>query len=449
MHICGHFYKAGRDVVASIYWRVRCLRMGRLRILAMSDVHGKEDIVDKFIEWVKKDSVSYDIVIAAGDIGNPQRPGSMCRILGKIARALQRPVYYVKGNWDVEEDCVSPQVFNLDATGPVFFNDIALIGHGRRAEPFKLDRQAKAIILVTHYPPFSILDKGKVIDSYHHSPHAGVVEINYLIDYYRPLIHIFGHSHSFGGLEVEHNGTLYINVARLDRLLKSGEPIGNYAIIDVSSNGDAKVEWRFINGVWKKCAGCGRVVHIPEKWSLCRKCAHKPDLKFTKITGVPYRGLLIFKDAFTGNTINRKEVRIPFYTLKDNVTLDDFLDIIVTRAFKETFSSNNSRILEVPKDKVIEFYGNNRGNPLTPFSEYLFSCNEKIGEQKLCLLMKVFSVDKKAHVFWRILQDGSSKFNIESEFILYRDGIILPESQLLQQLASINFKVVSYRFEAI
>ncbi|MGC9107383.1 MAG: metallophosphoesterase family protein [Infirmifilum sp.] len=420
--------------------------MGRIRLLALSDVHGKEDIVDKFLEWVKRDNVSYDIIVAAGDIGNPQRPGSMCRILAKISRVLQKPVYYVKGNWDVEDDCDVPKVFNLDATGPIYLNDIALVGHGRSAEPFRLEHQVKTIILVTHYPPFSILDKGKVIDSYHHSPHAGVIEINYLIDYYRPNVHIFGHSHSFGGLEIEHNGTLYVNVARLDRLLKSGEPIGNYAIIDVSSSGEVKVEWRFINGVWKKCSSCGRVVHIPEKWSLCRKCAHKSDLKFTKVTGVPYRNMLVFSDGVTREVLAKKEVKIPFYTIRDNVTLDDFLDIIVTRVFKETFTRDGTRILEVPKDKVIEFYGNRR-EPLTPFSEYLFACNEKIKEQKLCLLMKVFSVDKRAHVFWRINQNNP--LSIENEFILFREGILLPESQLLKKLADINFRVISYKFEAI
>ncbi|MEZ0346006.1 MAG: metallophosphoesterase family protein [Infirmifilum sp.] len=423
--------------------------MSKIRMLALSDVHGKEDIVDRFIEWVRSDSVSYDVIIAAGDIGNPQRPGSMCRILGKIQKLLQKPVYYVKGNWDIEEDCKAPQLFNLDATGPVYFNDIAIVGHGRRAEPFKLERQPRVIVLVTHYPPFSILDKGKVIDSYHHSLHAGVVEINYLIDYYRPHVHIFGHSHSFGGLEVEHNGTIYVNVARLDRLLKSGEPIGNYAIIDVSSSGEVKIEWRFINGVWKKCSGCGRIVHIPEKWSLCRKCAHKADIKFAKVSGVPYRAVLIFRDAVTGNTITRKEIRIPFYTLKDNVTLDDFIDLIVTRAFRESFAGDKTRMLEIPKDKVIEFYGNKRGNPLTPFSEYLFSCDNRIGEERLCLLMRVFSQDKRAHVFWRIEESSPSSFMIDDEFILFKEGAIVPESHLIKQLSSIGFKTVSYMIEAI
>lgn len=423
--------------------------MAKLRILAFSDVHGKEDIVEKFIEWIKSDNVSYDVVVAAGDIGNPQRGGSMCRILKRVSENLQKPVYFVKGNWDIEGNCGLQGVFDLDEKGPVYFGDIALVGHGRRAEPFKLEKQVKTTVLVTHYPPFSILDKGKVIDSYHHSIHAGIIEINYLVDYYRPRVHIFGHSHSFGGLDIEHNGVLYVNVARLDRLLKTGEPIGNYAIIDVSSNGEVRVEWRFINGTWKKCSGCGRIVHVPEKWALCRKCAHKADLKFTKVGGVPYRALLVLRDAYTGAPIERREVKIPFYTLKDSLTLEDFLDIVVTKAFKEIFSTGDFKVLEVPKDKVIEFYGRGKGGPLTPFSEYLFSCNETVGERKLCLLMRVFSVDKRAHVFWRIASTGPNSFSIESEYVLFKDNALNPATQLLKQLSEMGFKAVSYRLEAV
>ncbi|UNQ72833.1 metallophosphoesterase family protein [Infirmifilum sp. NZ] len=423
--------------------------MAKLRMLAVSDVHGKEDIVDQFIEWARRDNVSYDVIVAAGDIGNPQRPGSMCRILSKVSKSLQKPVYYVKGNWDVERECGAQQVFDLDATGPVYFGDIALVGHGRRVEPFKLERQTRVVVLVTHYPPFSILDRGKVIDSYHHSPHAGVVEINYLIDHYRPRVHIFGHSHSFGGLEVEHNGTVYVNVARLDRLLKTGEPIGNYAYIDVSGNGDVRVEWRFINGVWKKCSGCGRVVHIPEKWALCRKCAHKADLKFARVSGVPYRALLSFRDASTGALVERREVKIPFYTLKDNLTLEDFLDIIVTRVFKDVFSSGGSKILEVPKDRVIEFYGSRRNEALTPFSEYLFSCNDAAGSHRLCLIMKIFSVDKKAHVFWEITSGEADSMKISAEYVLFKEGALNLDSQLVKKLVSSGFKAISYTLEAV
>jgi Predicted phosphoesterases, related to the Icc protein len=244
--------------------------VARIRFLAISDVHGKEDLVDKFLEWVQKENLAYDFIVAAGDIGNPQRAGSMCRILRKISSTLKKNVYYVKGNWDIEGTCGDKSVLDLDDTGPLIFGNIALIGHGRIAEPYEIPSTVRVSVLVTHYPPFSILDRGKVIDSNHRSLHAGVIDINYLIDHYKPRVHIFGHSHSFGGLDVEHNGVVYVNVARLDRLLKNGESIGNYAIIDVSDTGEVKVEWRFINGVWKKCTSCGRIVHIPDKWSLCR-----------------------------------------------------------------------------------------------------------------------------------------------------------------------------------
>jgi predicted phosphodiesterase len=71
--------------------------VARIRFLAISDVHGKEDLVDRFIEWMHRENLPYDFVVAAGDIGNPQRAGSMCRILRKISSSLKKTVYYVRG----------------------------------------------------------------------------------------------------------------------------------------------------------------------------------------------------------------------------------------------------------------------------------------------------------------------------------------------------------------
>lgn len=423
--------------------------MSRVRFLAVSDVHGKEDLVDKFIEWVQRDSLPYDFVVAAGDMGNPQRPGSMCRILKKIASSLKKNVYYVKGNWDIEGSCGDPAVLDLDETGPLFFGNIVLVGHGRRAEPYDIPRANNVTVLVTHYPPYSILDRGKVIDSNHRSLHAGVVDINYLIDVYRPRVHVFGHSHSYGGLDVEHNGVVYVNVARLDRLLKNGESIGNYAVIDVGGSGDVRVEWRFINGTWKRCAGCGRVVHIPEKWALCRRCAHKSELKFTKITGVPYRARLVIKDPLTQKLVYSKEVRIPFYTLKDYQTLEEFVDAVVLREAKSFLSDGSSKVLELPKDKVLEFYNSSSAKRLTPFSEYLFACDESVSGSKLCLLMRVFSADKQAHVMWKISEEAETGRRLLEQYVLFKEEQASMLNFLVRRLSEAGFKVLAYSLEAL
>ena len=418
--------------------------MARLRILALSDVHGKEDIVQSFLEWMKKDSLSYDLVVAAGDIGNPQRPGSMCRILRALAEGLGRNVYYVKGNWDVEDECDAARVYDLDRTGPVVLGSIALVGHGRRAEPYNLPSSIKHVVLVTHYPPFSILDRGKLIDSYKHSVHAGVPEINYLVDSYKPLVHIFGHSHSFGGLEVELNGVRYVNVARLDRLAKSGEPMGNYALIDINPP-FVRVEWRFINGVWKRCSGCGRIVHIPDKWSMCRRCANKSELKFAKLQGVKDRHILRFLDPVSGAQISAREIRLPVQTIGDRAALEDFLDILVLRSAKDLLRVDGAKVIELPKDKVLEYYRSQQSSPLTPFSEYLFACSDAEDGERLCAIMKVFSRDKRAHVLWKISLDGAKV----AEYVLFNEEVLRANPSLPQELTRTGFVPLAYSLEAL
>lgn len=418
--------------------------MGRLRILALSDAHGKEDIVQSFLEWVKKDSINYDIIVAAGDIGNPQRPGSMCRILRALAEGLGKNVYYVKGNWDVEDGCDGHRIHDLDRTGPVVFGDILLVGHGRRADPYDLSPLARSVVLVTHYPPFSILDKGKLIDSYKHSLHAGIPEINYLVDSYKPLVHIFGHSHSFGGLDVELNGVKYVNVARLDRLAKNGEPMGNYAIVDVSGAG-VRVEWRFINGVWKKCAGCGKIVHIPEKWSMCRKCANKSEVKVTKLQGLRGKYLLKITDAGSGGLLFQKNLYIPVETIGDKTAFEDFLDLVILRSAKNLLQADGARVIEMPKDKVLEYYRTGRSSPLVPFSEYLFACNSAEGGERLCALMKVFSLDKRAHVLWKVLENNNERV---AEYVLFSEDALRSAPDLPRILMNTGFVPLTYSLGA-
>jgi len=422
--------------------------VARLRILAISDVHGKEDIVDYFLEWFARENVEFDIVVFAGDIGNPQRPGSMCRILRRLRASLGKPVYYVKGNWDIEEGCNEEGVYDLEKTGPVYFGDIVLVGHGRNSRPFELHRDYKQVVLVTHYPPYSIMDKGKLIDNYHQSIHAGLIEINYLVDWYKPRVHIFGHSHSYGGIDVEYNGVYYVNVARLDRTMRDGTPIGNYAVIDVDSEGRVHIEWRFLNGVWKKCQGCGKLVHIPQKWALCRKCAHKSELRFSGIAGKPTL-VLTFKNPFEDRIMYRKQLHIPYKTLKDQLSYEDFIDRIVSREAKRFVVADRFRALELSKDKIIEFYDMGEERELTPFSEYLFACDERISGRRLCVLMKAFSMDKRVHVIWRIRDSDAALGNYEvlNEYVFIKEKVIRGKDGLLHALRNVGFTPVVYTLE--
>ncbi|RLI98535.1 MAG: hypothetical protein DRP08_08090, partial [Candidatus Aenigmatarchaeota archaeon] len=243
--------------------------MESISILAFSDVHGKEDIVKFFVEDVIGKGLSFDFIIIAGDAGNPQKPWVFKNII-KIIGNLKKPVLYVKGNWDINlpEDELS---IDLDRHGPFIIDDFVIIGHGRKISPYNNISSNKIRILVTHYPPFSIMDRGKKLEAPYQTPHSGLPEINYLISHYKPHVHIFGHSHYFGGIDLKFKDIVYINVARLDRMTRNGQYIGNYAYIKIDRKASVDVKWYFLNGVWRICTSCGKKVHLPASWSVCRK----------------------------------------------------------------------------------------------------------------------------------------------------------------------------------
>ncbi|RLE78247.1 MAG: hypothetical protein DRJ44_00010 [Thermoprotei archaeon] len=394
-----------------------------LKILAFSDVHGRIDAVEKFVNDVKRRKVEFDLVVIAGDIGNPQKPKVFIEILKKISE-LRKPVFFVRGNWDVNfswEDL--DNVYDLDKVSPVYIKEYAVIGHGRNARPYTTGRNR--VILITHYPPYGILDKGRKLEAPQNTLHSGLVEINYLVDFYNPIVHIFGHSHSFGGVEFYFNGVMYVNVARLDRVTKSGSHIGNYCIINIEGD-KARVNWFYLNGIWKNCSNCRRRVHLPANWRICRRCSRKRELKKEKIPGfyrsikVKIQKINIDKSIEDLALVN---VEIPIQTIKDNVVLHDFVDIILWKTTWKILQKYHVIVVKIPKEKIIETYGKRNDGIVIPFSEYLFSCDGKLYGEKLCALMKLYSLDKRVHVFWGI-DNSNNERKIEREYVFFAKKLL-------------------------
>ena len=65
-------------------------------------------------------------------------------------------------------------------------------------------------ILVTHSPPFGVLDAGFGCMKLEEHVKARV----------KPLIHVFGHIHEFGGMAEQHDGINFINAAYMDRFYR-------------------------------------------------------------------------------------------------------------------------------------------------------------------------------------------------------------------------------------
>jgi len=420
-------------------------------ILCMSDLHGKIDIVRYFVKNFSSSPLlkRIKVVVLAGDIGNPQKEDAFWIVMRELSK-LGRPIYYVRGNWDVNapSGIVSeePLIADLESLGPVDIGPAILVGHGKRLEPFR-GRKPKPIVLVTHYPPFSILDRGKKLESPSQSLHAGLPEINYLVVYYRPIVHVFGHSHSFGGIEVKHNGVIYANVARLDRVGRDGSYIGNYAIISLNSRGGVALRWRFLNGIWKRCSRCGRRVHLPSEWTLCRRCANRFDLSFKRLgRSLEKVKVKVVEMAEQNEVLLDDEFHIPTTTLKDEEAYADFVDYLLIKRLREIVEREGDKLLLLPKDKIIEYYSTRTGE-VVPFSEYLFACDsDKVGE-RVCTLMKLYMLDKRTHVLWRLSGDASS-VSITREYVLVNKRV-LGDSSVVEKLLNQGFIPLAYSITSL
>lgn len=390
-----------------------------MKVLCFSDVHGKADIIETFVKDVKKRNLDFDVIIAAGDINNPQRPRVFIDIMESLT-SLGKPVLYVKGNWDVNlPERVVPGAVDLEESGPFRIKGYTIVGHGRVMRRFPVKDDEK-IILVTHYPPFSIMDKGKKLEAPQQTLHSGLIEINYLIAEYRPIVHIFGHSHTYGGIDWKIGNILYVNVARLDRVAKNGDHIGNYCLITL--NGDnVKIEWFFLNGTLRVCSNCGKKVYLPPGWTLCRKCANRRDLRFERLPH-EFANVKVKVSGWGGRSLFLNDcIHVPLDTIANKEAYNDFLErVVLSRLIKE-LERVHDKVVVLSKDKVIEYYGNRYDGYVVPFSELLFSCDSRIMGPRLCALMRLYSKDKRVHVLWGVRR--SKKAVIEAEYVLFEENI--------------------------
>ena len=200
-----------------------------MRLALISDIHGSLGNVRRFS--LELEGLSPDLVVIAGDITHFGGK--------KEARDILDAIPYRK--LAVPGNCDPPEIVD------VFEETDTVDVHGKRAEiegyvfaglgasnplPFStlftyseenihliLDPIARgADILVTHTPPYGILDRTMF------GHHGGSEAIRKVIDEHRPRLSLFGHIHESPG--VERNGrTVFVNPGPLKN--------GNYAIADV------------------------------------------------------------------------------------------------------------------------------------------------------------------------------------------------------------------------
>ena len=194
----------------------------KARIVAISDTHEKHGQI-RVPEG--------DILVCAGDITINGKPAAVSEFNAWFAAQPHRHKLLIAGNHDFlfEKDndyarsLISPGIIYLENSGceimglkfwgspvtPWFFDWAFNKQRGEEIRRFWDEIPADTDVLVTHGPPFGILDKNAGGEN------TGCEELRYALERIRPRLHIFGHIHEGYGIAEQDEMTL-INACQLD-----------------------------------------------------------------------------------------------------------------------------------------------------------------------------------------------------------------------------------------
>lgn len=246
--------------------------MAHMKILAFSDWRIQN--IEKLIEYVKELSKKPDFIIYAGDdigrfnkIPEKEIPEQFKKIYAnsfpnknyfeELAKHSKHGLLAVAGNDEppfIVNAICGKNVFNIYSK-PSVFEDCVFVGiegstksrgillHSEKEVWDKLDitlkeNPNKKMIIVSHTPPYEILDVGIRFGI----DHIGSTSLRKFIDknFKRIKIVFCGHAHSQGGKERVHKGVTILNCASHDNM---GEP-GKVCLVGLSR--DIETKWGLI-----------------------------------------------------------------------------------------------------------------------------------------------------------------------------------------------------------
>ncbi|RLG12651.1 MAG: hypothetical protein DRN71_05865 [Candidatus Nanohalarchaeota archaeon] len=177
-----------------------------MRLLCTSDIHGSAALCSNILKTIETENI--DIFINAGDFSDNQ----LAYLFFKELDAKKTRSFITPGNWDRNLVYTSEHV-TVNNCGIFAHEDYHFLCIGP-STPFNLEEildavkyiDSEKLIMITHYPPYSILDHAWS------TPHAGHMEYRRFISAKNPYLHIFGHIHESNGIE-KIASTLAINCA--------------------------------------------------------------------------------------------------------------------------------------------------------------------------------------------------------------------------------------------
>jgi hypothetical protein len=179
-----------------------------------SGLHPEEIL--SFNLWLTKQPIEHRVVCG----GNHDR---LFQLAGALARGLLSNATYLE-NTGVTINGVS---FWGSPYTPEFFNWAFMYRRGAEAKRYWDQIPAGLDVLITHGPPYGILDQTTAGGKHH-----GCEELLKAVKAKKPKVHIFGHIHGGAGT-FENRNTRFINTAYLDEQYRPAKPAGIIRVIDL------------------------------------------------------------------------------------------------------------------------------------------------------------------------------------------------------------------------
>jgi len=209
-----------------------------MRILLLSDIHGKISLLWKILK-----RENFDAIFIAGDFTYFEHLSCIKRIFKKMREITSSPIYFVPGNCDPPDLITfsdeSQKIFNVHEKA-IPFGDKVVVGFGgSNITPFstliefpenvikdKLTSILEKInpdktLLLTHVPPYNTLDK------IYSGEHVGSTGLREIIEKFNPLAVFCGHIH-------EEQGVTYIG--RTIVIHPGPAMKGYYAIVEINKD---------------------------------------------------------------------------------------------------------------------------------------------------------------------------------------------------------------------
>lgn len=210
-----------------------------MRLVAASDIHGDYVMTRRFAMAVL--DLEASAIIIAGDIGPNTK-----KVLSYLSQ-LEMPIYTVLGNDDFSMDVYILEdisyALNIDGEcidiGPVEIIGLSGNPGSGLASPDEkkieatlqkaFTKASKPVILVSHLPPYRVLD----LATRHKVEHIGSKAVRKIIEQYKPILCVCGHVHKDGGKRALLRNTEVINVAALENDEVSKNQSRRFAVIEI------------------------------------------------------------------------------------------------------------------------------------------------------------------------------------------------------------------------